>query len=87
MYHVCKACGRGLRTDEKPNFCYADRMDHLENISDEDSAKMGLHVPRGTFEFPGDVRWDPITGEPTVPEVGGRTMAEWQDEIMEKMRV
>ena len=62
--YFCKMCGRTGRFDEKPNFCYFDRVDHLENVSDEDAVKMGLNIPEGeTFEFPGDVRWDPMTGD------------------------
>lgn len=65
MYYVCKMCGRSLKSEVKPQWCYFDRCSNLENISDEDAAKMGLDIPEGeTFEFPGDVRWDPVTGEP-----------------------
>ncbi len=64
MYYVCKMCGRSMRSEEKPNWCYFDRSDSIEGISDEDAVKMGLDIPDGeTFEFPGDVRWDPDSGE------------------------
>ena len=73
MNWVCKQCGRSMRSEEKPNHCYFCRIDHLENVSDEDAVKMG--VTEGTqihlhpdqkpcqVEFEGDVEWDPWTGE------------------------
>ena len=76
MYFICKICGRSLRSEEKPNWCYFDRGDSIEGISDEDAVKMGLG--KGTtisinnifeggrriiVEFEGDVNWEPFTGE------------------------
>jgi hypothetical protein len=46
VFFVCKMCGRSVRAPNKPNFCYHDRMNSIENISDEDAVKMGL------FTFP-----------------------------------
>lgn len=99
---VCKMCGRSLRQDEKPNWCYFDRCDSIENISDEDAVKMGLSIPEGErFEFPGDVRWDPDTGEtaridliPKYKESGwpdslapiGKTLHQFQNAIMARVR-
>jgi len=39
---VCKTCGRAIKSETKPNFCYFDRTTSIENISDGDSIKMGL---------------------------------------------
>jgi len=69
----------------KPNWCYFDRMDAIENISDEDAVKMGLDIPVGeTFEFPGDVRWDPVTGRPMSAE--GRMLKQFQNAVMVGVR-
>lgn len=82
---ICKMCGRAGRFNEKPNFCTADRMDSIENISDEDAVKMGIDIPEGeTFEFPGDVKWDPVSGDPMV--TGGRTLRQFQNAIMVEVR-
>ena len=88
MYWVCKMCGRSIRQEEKPMCCYYDRMDYIENISDEDAVKMGLDIPAGErFEFPGDVRWDPDTGKPyRLSEFlyEQNTLQDWQYAIMER---
>lgn len=42
IIYVCKMCGRAIKAETKPNFCYFDRMSSIENISDEDAIKMGL---------------------------------------------
>lgn len=85
MFWVCKACGRSLRQDEKPNWCYFDRGDSIENISDEDAKKMGLSIPGcDIFEFPGDVRWDPNTGK-KLELTDGRTLMEFQAATMLKV--
>ena len=101
VVYVCKMCGRSMRAEEKPACCYFDHMDAIENISDEDAVKMGLNIPEGEiFEFPGDVRWDPVTGEPATvtlkkietgsgwPKlvVEGRTLRQFQDAIMVEVR-
>jgi hypothetical protein len=83
---VCKMCGRSLRQDEKPNWCYFDRCDSIENISDEDAVKMGLSIPEGErFEFPGDVRWDPDSGRP-MDAGPGDTLREFQRAVMAEVR-
>jgi len=80
-YFICKACGRSMKADAKPNYCYADRMDYYENISDEDALKMGLDIPDGEiFEFPGDIKWNPISGKPC--QGAGRTLHDFQRETM-----
>ena len=85
VIHVCKMCGRAGRYDGKPNFCYFDRMNSLENISDEDAVKMGLNIPEGeTFEFPGDVRWDPFSGKPMA--AGGKKLKQFQNAVMVEVR-
>lgn len=68
--YCCKTCGRAIRSKQKPIFCYADRTPNLENISDEDSVKMGLFVDYPgyeigelLFEFPGDIKYHPFTGQ------------------------
>ncbi len=69
---VCKTCGRGIKAEEKPNWCYGCRSDQIENISDEDAAKMGLFSSPGEeinlygkvayLEFPGDFNYNPVEG-------------------------
>jgi len=82
-FYFCKMCGRSGRFDRKPNFCYFDRMDAIEDVSDEDSVKMGLNIPDGeVFEFPGDVRWDPFTGK-KVRQMDGLSLRQFQEQIME----
>jgi len=82
VYWVCKMCGRSIRQEERPMCCYHDRMDSIENISDEDAVKMGLSIPEGErFEFPGDVRWDPDTGRP-MDAGPGATLREFQRAVM-----
>lgn len=78
---VCKTCGRSLKAEEKPNYCYYDRTTAIENISDEDAVKMGLFsLSNGdpcifdsklfTIEFIKDVRYAPISGKPLMREHG-----------------
>ena len=99
VVYVCKMCGRSMRANEKPMCCYFDHMDAIENISDEDAVKMGLDIPEGeTFEFPGDVRWDPVSGDPAhvmIKKVGsgwpefiveGRTLKQFQRAVMAEVR-
>ena len=83
-----------MQSDYQPRYCYADRMDTLECISDEDAIQMGLfsypHViydrDRGfVVEFLGDVRWNPFTGTAMVPPEDEYTLSELQDSIMEKV--
>jgi len=82
----CKMCGRGLDAKEKPNFCYFDRVDHIENVSDEDAVKMGLNIPDDSpYEFPGDVRWDPSTGKRLMVPYDARTLQQFQRDIMERV--
>ena len=99
---VCKTCGRAVRSFEKPSFCYYDRTMAIENISDVDSVKMGLFSEaKGVeialptqdmlFEFIGDVRYNPLTGEelnlhfPTTLSTGITSLKEFQNKIMEKV--
>ena len=73
---ICKICGRAIRAEEKPNFCYFDRTMAIENIGDEDAVKMGLFsTTEGTcltdfenhrsfiVEFDRDLIYDPFSGE------------------------
>ena len=96
---VCKTCGRAIRSEEKPNFCYHDRTTSIENISDDDSVKMQLFrggrnamaIFNSNFtpldvEFPGDVKYDPFTGERIFGNNIGFTLSEYQDEIMSRVR-
>ena len=92
-YFVCKTCGRGLAAYEQPSFCYADRMDTMEEINEEDSRKMGLFlglvVSLATrdysYEFPGDSIYHPFTGE-RVEGASGRRLNDFQAEVMEMVR-
>ena len=86
-YYVCKTCGRGVRQDVKPMFCYADRMDSMENLSDEDAVKMGVIIPEGErFEFPGDVMWDPDKGS-VLAAITGATLHGFQRGLVSRMRL
>ena len=93
MYWVCKMCGRSLKSERKPNFCYFDRIDHIENISDEDAEKMGLFTSfssKEAFEFPGDLHYDPFTGESVKPghfHIAQFTLSNFQDQIMKKVQL
>lgn len=96
--YICKSCGRAMSTEAKPNFCYADRMDSIENISDEDAKRMGLFsnpekamlVGDVVFEFPQDIRFHPFLGNeldlPFLLLKGLFSLTEFQDEIMERVR-
>ena len=97
--HVCKGCGRSVKTQKKPNFCYWDRLDHTENISDEDAVKMGLfsHPEKSvTFEsyekpeefiaeFPGDVRYDVFTGEKMTPIISLYSLSNFHEEVLSRV--
>ncbi len=95
--YVCKTCGRALRSEKKPSFCYADRTTNIENISDEDAVKMQLFSQIGysieqvngvifDFEFPGDVKYHPYSGETLFTVTKGFTLSEYQDEVLKRVR-
>lgn len=42
--YVCKICGRAIRSPKKPTYCYFCKSTSIENISDDDSHKMGLFL-------------------------------------------
>lgn len=87
ILYFCKQCGRVARFNEKPNYCYADRCDSIENVSDEDAVKMGVNIPDGkTFEFIRDAKWDPFTGGKIINCVPGRSLKDFQREIMEMVQ-
>ena len=99
MYWLCKMCGRSLRAEESPNFCYFDRSDLIENISDEDAVKMGLfQFHDGEYgdaefvpEFELDVKFDPFTGSSELITLDtAKTdifkLSDFQDRIMEGVR-
>jgi len=85
--YICKMCGRGVRCDEKPNYCYFDRMDLIENLSDEDAERINIVVSEKDAEFvpefPGDVRYHPFTGKEILME--GKTLYDFQREIIRKL--
>ena len=90
IYFVCKSCGRAMKTETKPNFCYADRSSNMENISDEDAVKMelflfseGKEIDGIIYEFPGDIKYHPFTGGKLSSE--GKTLSDFQDEIMRRV--
>jgi hypothetical protein len=72
-------CGRAMIVSKKPQFCYFDRMDSIEQISADDSVKMGLFgggakqmledikdmegIKPFIPEFRSDVVFDPFTGQ------------------------
>lgn len=91
---VCKTCGRAIKCGKKPTYCYADRVDTIENIGDEDAIRMGLFSGGGEFiqegmcfEFPKDVRYHPFTGEPmSISPFGKLSLSEFQDRVMTIVR-
>lgn len=91
-FFVCKTCGRAINCDRKPDYCYHDRTTSIENISDEDSIKMGLFLGNHVnfngvvswVEFSGDIRFDPFTGE-ALDRAFGYTLSDYQDKIMKKV--
>jgi hypothetical protein len=91
---VCKTCGRAIKSEEKPVYCYADRVDTIENIGDADAVRMGLFSGDGDFtqeslhfEFPRDVRYHPFTGKPmSISPFGKLSLSEFQDRIMTIVR-
>jgi len=83
--YFCKQCGRTGRFNEKPNHCYFCHIDHIENVSDEDAVRMGVNIPDGSpYEFPGDVRFHPMSGEPVSP-FDGYTLRQFQRDMMERV--
>lgn len=96
IVYICKGCGRGIRTNVPPNYCYFDRLDHLENICDEDAVRMGIFsfgksasMEGAQIEFPGDFKFSPFTGkeEKYVHHVlkGFTTLSELQDELFKQV--
>lgn len=97
--YVCKVCGRAIKSETKPNFCYFDRTSSIENIGEEDAVKMGLFSQsKGlqatfsdepnwtvTFEFPGDYKYHPFTGEKAPGILLGDKLTEFQETIMQKV--
>jgi hypothetical protein len=69
-------------------------MDTMEEINEEDSKKMGLFLGLvvtflpGSYicEFPGDVIYDPFTGEGLGRTIGRRKLDDFQAEVMEMVR-
>jgi hypothetical protein len=96
---VCKMCGRALKAEVKPNFCYFDRMSSIENISDEDAIKMGLFsmgegrdVTFDNFptiiEFPADIRYCPNTGKDIsdfYKDTSFLSLSDFQKKIMRRV--
>ena len=90
--YICKMCGRAMRCEVEPTYCYFDRMDNsqamgLENVTDENATLMEItpqfiNSPDEIFEFPGDVRYDPMAGTPIKGE--GFTLTEFQDRVLER---
>lgn len=97
--YLCKTCGRAIKAEEKPNFCYFDRTTAIENIGDEDAVKMGLFSttkgftaifsdePNWTvvFEFSGDYKYHPFTGVMAPATLLGNKLTEFQEDIMRKV--
>ncbi len=88
MNYICKICGRAMKLEGNPKYCYYDRADSIENISDEDSKKFQIQIKEDyeldsiQFEFPGDLRWHPINGKAIKPIIGGDTLTKYQEKLM-----
>ncbi len=94
-YFVCKTCGRGLASSHQPAYCYADRMDTMEEVSENDFRDMGLfkgimvaldREGSHAYEFPGDVQYNPFTGEEEKARSRGYTLDDFQAHVMEMVR-
>jgi len=98
IVYVCKSCGRAIRTETKPKCCYFDRNESIENIGDDDSKRMGLfssdknELISGSIsfpcdvEFPGDIRYDPFTGEKIeLQNESNYTMHDFQNNVMDNL--
>lgn len=98
VVYVCKGCGRSLVSATPPKYCYFDRLDHLENISDEDAVKMGLfsfgdgiYIEDAKIEFPGDFNYSPFTGKEESKSFtymflsGTETLSKYQDVLLAKV--
>ena len=96
---ICKTCGRAIKAEEKPVYCYFDRTTSIENLSNEDAVKMGLfELSKGftaifsdgpnwavIFEFPGDYKYHPFTGEQAPAVLSRGKLTDFQDQIMRKV--
>jgi len=85
---ICKSCGRAIKSETKPNYCYADGTTSIENISDEDAKKMelfsmnlGVQLENFIVEFINDYRYHPFTGA----QWQGAKLHQLQEQIMEKV--
>lgn len=97
---VCKMCGRAVKAEKQPLYCYADRMDSIEEVGPEDAVKMGLFsTTNGNLltdlqgnefivEFSKDVRFCPFDGQGFLfqKEPKGSSMTEFQDLVMQRVR-
>ena len=97
--YCCKTCGRAIKAEEKPTFCYFDRTINYENISDEDAIKMGLFsTTKGTYlidheknqsftiEFDKDLIYNPFTGEKAKEVINPEhSLRDFQKHIMRKV--
>jgi hypothetical protein len=92
---VCKVCGRSIKAKAKPSCCYFCGCDNTENISDEDTVKMGLfsttegeEIDGILFEFPADIRFHPFSGLPvrSICDDNGESLSDFQDDIMKRVR-
>ena len=99
IIYVCKICGRAIKSNVPPTCCYFDNCHSLENISNEDAVKMGLfELSKGftaifsdgpnwavIFEFPGDYKYHPFTGEQAPAVLSRGKLTDFQDQIMRKV--
>jgi len=96
MFYVCKMCGRSIKAEEQPKYCYFDRMSNVENVSDEDAKKMGLFLNSDVHsittesgrnievEFMGDYIYDPYDGKLNDSIfTNGDTLSSFQKGIMQ----
>jgi hypothetical protein len=69
-------------------------MDTIEEVGEEGSQKMGLFFGLPVVivdseymcEFPGDILYDPFTGEGIVEEIRGYTLDHFQLGVMKDVR-
>jgi hypothetical protein len=84
-------CGRGFLSKKPPNYCYFDRMNFMENLSDKDALEMNIKIDKDEgkefiFEFPADVRFDPFNGGSLNPIEGG-SLRQYQLEIFNRVKL
>ena len=82
--YICKICGRTIRTDKEPKYCYADGISNYEKITEHEVEMIGAYFEtESEYEFPGDVKYDPYTRE-EIPPAGDTTLTAYQRQLLKE---